>query len=72
MYQSVNANVLTNQIDILSDKTHEVTRCKQVQCVLSEQWHTVFIALALYKVYFALDLAHPTLSCVYGTVLFCQ
>ncbi len=29
MWPSVNGNVLTNQIDIRSEKTHEVTRCKQ-------------------------------------------
>ncbi len=29
MWPSVNGNVLTNQIDIQSEKTHEVTRCKQ-------------------------------------------
>ncbi len=34
-----------------------------------EDQHT---ALALYKVQFTLDLAHPTLSCVYKTVLYCQ
>ncbi len=29
MWPSVNGNVLTNQIDIRSEKMHEVTRCKQ-------------------------------------------
>ncbi len=29
MCPSVNGNVLTNQIDIRSEKTHEMTRCKQ-------------------------------------------
>ncbi len=29
MWESVNEKVLTNQIDIWSEKTHEVTRCKQ-------------------------------------------
>ncbi len=29
MWPSVNGNVLTNQIDIRSEKTHDVTRCKQ-------------------------------------------
>ncbi len=29
MWPSVNGNVLTNQIDIRSAKTHEMTRCKQ-------------------------------------------
>ncbi len=29
MWPSVNGNVLTNRIDIRSEKTHEVTRCKQ-------------------------------------------
>ncbi len=33
MWTSVNGNVLTNQIDIQSEKTHEVTRCKQPLCL---------------------------------------
>ncbi len=36
MWPSVNGNVLTNQIDIRSEKTHEVTRCKQALC--SKPW----------------------------------
>ncbi len=34
MWPSVNGNVLTNRIDIRSEKTHEVTRCKQALNVL--------------------------------------
>ncbi len=34
MWPSVNGNVLTNQIDIQSEKKHEVTRCKQALNVL--------------------------------------
>ncbi len=33
MWPSVNLNILTNQIDIRSEKTHVVTRCKQAQNV---------------------------------------
>ncbi len=29
MWPSVNGNVLTNQIDIPSEKAHEMTRCNQ-------------------------------------------
>ncbi len=29
MWPSVNGNVLTNRIDIRSEKTHDVTRCQQ-------------------------------------------
>ncbi len=29
MWPSVDGNVLTNQTDVQSEKTHEVTRCKQ-------------------------------------------
>ncbi len=36
MWPSVNINVLTNQIDIRSEKMHEVTRCKQAKC--AELW----------------------------------
>ncbi len=37
MWQSVNGYVLTNQIDIRSEKTHEMTRCKWVQRVMKGQ-----------------------------------
>ncbi len=39
MWPSVNGNVLTNQIDIPSEKTHEVTRCKQALKVSTNVFH---------------------------------
>ncbi len=44
MWPSVNGNVLTNQIDIRSEKTHEVTRCKQA---LSLRGVLTFVASGL-------------------------
>ncbi len=44
MWPGVNGNVLTNQIDIRSEKTHEVTRCKQALWA-----HCVFLREGLHR-----------------------
>ncbi len=46
MWPRVNGNVLTNQIDIRSEKIHEVTRCFSISLRCRRMWRRLWLCLA--------------------------